>query len=246
MANFENTDSVIAIPERFKGKLGIGEDAYKSLRRKKNMGKVLTAGTGAAAGSIAASSPFVATTFFSAPGLLGLLGIGAAATPIGWIIAGGAATAVAGLGIHRFLTGGKKDRVDIIPKWINTPMDVLALRLFEFLAPLYLKVAFSDRRITDTERECICDYFIEDCGYSKKFVREGLTVVERDIESFDIENLTKNVIKFMKESPDCDYSSMAKELKNFLNIILHSDSIIDDQGSIIVKWIEEKLNEEMW
>ena len=40
MANFDDVDSVIEVPERFKIKLGIGEDAYSSLRMKKNLGQV--------------------------------------------------------------------------------------------------------------------------------------------------------------------------------------------------------------
>ena len=94
MANFDDVDSVVAIPERFKAKLGIGEDAYASLRLRKNLGTVFkgTDAAGAAATGVGvASSSVVASTFFSAPGLLGALGIGAAVTPIGRVIAAGAA-----------------------------------------------------------------------------------------------------------------------------------------------------------
>ena len=35
---------------------------------------------------------------------------------------------------------------------------------------------------------------------------------------------------------------MAEELKRFLKRVLHANEVIDDQGLIIVKWIEERLD----
>ena len=245
MVDFDDVDSVIAIEERFKIKLGIGEDAYESLRQKKNLGKVLefidTLGAGAAGAAIA-GSPMVASTFFPATGLLGFLGIGAAATPIGWVIAAGAAATFGYFGIKRYITEGKDDRVEIIPKWINTPMDVLALALFGFMAPLYLKVAFSDRVITDKERKYIRDYFIDEWGYSKKFIWNALADVEKDIESFDIIECTDSLIEFERENPDCNFDFMVKEVKRSMYRILQCSGKIDDQGEVIVDWIAKRLD----
>lgn len=245
MLDFDDVDSVIAIPERFKIKLGIGEDAYESLRQKKNLGKFFefadTMGAGVTGAAIA-GSPMVASTFFPATGLLGFLGIGAAATPIGWVIAAGAAATFGYFGIKRYITGGKEDKVEVIPKWINTPMDVLALALFGFMAPLYLKVAFSDRVITDKEREYIRDYFIDEWGYSKKFIGNTLTDVEKNIESFDIIECADSLIKYERENPDCNFDFMVEEVKRFMYRILQCNGKIDDQGLIIVKWIAERLD----
>lgn len=246
MAEFEDVDSVIGNPYAFKKKLGIGEDAYKSLRRKKNLGKVLRAAdtVGAAgAGMFIAKSSLVAGALFPATGLLGFFGLATAATPIGWVIAAGAASSLAYFGISRYFASGKDDKIDVIPKWINTPMDVLAVGLFDFLAPIGLKVAFSDRVITEAERMCIHDYFVEEWGYSEEFVRNALIDVEKNIESFSIAELTNNLIKYKKENPDCNYEIMAEELKEFLDRVLHSNGEIDDQGEIIVTWIEERLNQ---
>ena len=246
MAEFEDVDSVIGNPYAFKNKLGIGEDAFESLRMKKNLGKMLRAAdtVGAAGvGMLVAKSSLVAGAMFPATGLLGFLGLASAATPIGWVIAAGAASSLAYYGISRYFASGKDDKIDVIPKWINTPMDVLAVGLFDFLAPLGLKVAFSDRIITEAERTCIHDYFVEEWGYSEEFVRDALIDVEKNIESFSIAELTNNLIKYKKENPDCNYEIMAEELKEFLERVLHSNGEIDDQGEIIVTWIEERLNQ---
>ena len=80
-------DAPLSHPDCFKKALHIGEDAYTSLRIKRLSLKVLgplgAAGTGAAV----AKSSLVATTFFPAGGILGLIGLGTAATPVGWAIA---------------------------------------------------------------------------------------------------------------------------------------------------------------
>ena len=246
MADFDDVDSVIENTHAFKVKLGIGEDAFESLRRKKNLGKMLKAADtigAAGAGMFIAKSSLVAGALFPATGVLGFLGLGTAATPIGWVIAAGAASSLAYFGISRYFASGKDDKIDVIPKWINTPMDVLAVGLFDFLAPLGLIVAFSDRVISDAERECIHEYFVEEWGYSEKFIRNALVDVENNIESFDIVELTDNLIKFKKENPDCNYESMAEEIKKFLDRVLHSNDTIDNQGAFIVKWIEERLNQ---
>lgn len=246
MADFDDVDSVIENTHAFKVKLGIGEDAFESLRRKKNLGKMLKAADtigAAGAGMFIAKSSLVAGALFPATGVLGFLGLGTAATPIGWVIAAGAASSLAYFGISRYFASGKDDKIDVIPKWINTPMDVLAVGLFDFLAPLGLIVAFSDRVISDAERECIQEYFVEEWGYSEGFIRTALVDVENNIESFDIVELTDNLIKFKKENPDCNYESMAEEIKKFLDRVLHSNDTIDNQGAFIVKWIEERLNQ---
>lgn len=248
MGDFNNTDSVVAIPERFQTKLGIGEDAFGDLRRRKNLRKALgVAGTaGAGYGGMAVASSATVASLFPAPGLLGVLGLGAATTPIGWVIAGGIGTGLAAMGIIKYATGGKKGKVAEYPEFTNTPLDELAELIFYYWAGLNLKVAFSDRIITDAERESICSYFVEEWGYSEKYIRIELPTVEKNIGRLNIEELTVGLIEYKKENPDCNYDSMAEELKKFLNRTLRSDGAADDQGLIIVKWIEERLSEEMY
>ena len=155
-AYFDGVESVIAHPLSFKAKLSIGEDAYTSLRMKN---KVLeawdTVGVmGAAAGL--AKSTAAASIFFAPTGMLSLIGIGTAVTPIGWVVGAGVVAGGAWVGISKFLKNASTSRVTVIPDFINTPMDVLGLGLFDLIAPLALKVANVDEYIDDLERNHIC------------------------------------------------------------------------------------------
>lgn len=221
MAKINGDSLVISNPDAFKKKLGIGEDAFASLRRKKNLNKYMD---GILAGTLGTGILFFGTLI-----------------PIGWVVAGGV-----GLGYIysriRNSSAGKKKRVDIIPKYINTPMDALADGLLNFWAPLCLKVAFSDKVISNAERKLILDYFVLEWGYSDNFASRRITAIEKDLGKFDIERHTEGLIEFKRENVDCNFDFMAEELKRFLKRVLHANEIIDDQGLIIVKWIEERLD----
>ena len=221
MANFDDDSLVISNPDAFKKKLGIGEDAFASLRRKKNLDKYMD---GILAGTLGAGILFVGTL-----------------TPIGWVIAGGVGVGYIYSRI-RNRSSTKKKKVDVIPKYINTPMDALADGLLNFWAPLCLKIAFSDRMISKAERKLINDYFVIEWGYSDSFVSRKLHNIEKNLSKFDIEEHTEKLIEFKKENVDCNFDFMADELKQFLNRVLQANDIIDDQGLIIVKWIEERLD----
>lgn len=247
MVDFDDVESVIGNPYAFKQKLGIGEDAFDSLRQKKKLGKIFdfadTAGA-AATGVGVASSTAVASTFFAPSGLLSIIGLGAAVTPIGWVIAAGAASSLAYVGIKRYMTSGKDDKVDVIPKWINTPMDVLAVGLFDFLAPLGLKVAMADGTIGVEERDFIYSHFVYGWGYSPKFYHSAIKDTEENLEKYEIITLTENLIKYKKENPDCNYGFMATELKTFLNGVMIADGKIDDREAVTFKAIESILDSE--
>jgi hypothetical protein len=149
---FHNVESIIEQPLKFKAKLAIGEDAYSSLRVKNKVVEFWDAlGVATTAATIANSSA-VASAFFAPSGLLAAIGIGTAVTPIGWVIAAGVVTGGAWVGITRYVKNITPSRVTVIPDFINTPMDVLALALFDLITPLVLKVAIVDGEIHSSER----------------------------------------------------------------------------------------------
>ena len=100
---FQDIETVVSEPLIFKAKLGIGEDAYTSLRVKNTVFEAWdTLGAAGAAVSVAQSS-VIASSFFAPTGWLAVIGIGTAATPIGWVVAAGVVTGGAWLGVSRYL-----------------------------------------------------------------------------------------------------------------------------------------------
>lgn len=156
-------DLVVADTNKFKIRLGIGEDAYTSLKMKNLLQTMWDVKGAGAAGAAVAASPAVATTFFGGGGLLSALGIGAAAaTPVGWVVAAAVASGGAYYGAMRMLSGYSSSRVETIPKFINTPIDLLGATLFDMMSGLAIKVAEFSGPVDDSEREAIIGYFSEE------------------------------------------------------------------------------------
>ena len=134
-----------------------------------------------------AKSSTIASAFFAQTGFWGFFGIGTAATPIGWVLAAALVAGGGWVGITRYLKQDSCRRVTVIPEFINTPMDVLALGLFDLMVPLALKVASIDGDIDPAEKETIFSYFVKQWGYSPDFVREGMSFIESKLSDFSRE-----------------------------------------------------------
>ena len=222
-------ESPLVDERAFKVQLAIGEDAYSSsglFKALDAMGGV--AGAAAAGGSVAASSA-VAGTFFSAGGFLGLVGLGTAATPVGWVLAAAGLSGVAGFYGMKYLR--KKLRafsppVEVVPVFINSPIDLLALGLFDLMMPLALKIAKADGEISDDERSRIKEYFTKSWGYEPSLVALGIDWVEEGLPAFEIEDVTKALAVFAKDEPDCNYSAMTDKIVEFLKELIEADGRI--------------------
>ena len=243
-------ESPIAEPLLFKAKLDIGENAYKSLKLRNVAEELWDVGGVGVTGAAIASSPIVAGTFFKAGGIMGLLGLGTAVTPLGWVVAAGVLSGAGWLVVRRKLRAMSKSRVSVVPKYINTPLDVLAVALFDLLAPLALKVAASDGRICEREYSIILNYFRKSWGYEKKFLDAALQAVTRDLANFEIQRLARNMAKFTAENPDCNFASIKQGTVEFLQEIAAADGqlesreeeeiakvkkIFDSEGSLLTK-----------
>ena len=224
---FKDLESIVAEPLRFKVKLNIGEEAYATLRLKNTASSAFDAASAATTGAIVASSPVVASTFFAPTGILSLLGIGAAVTPLGWVVAASVITGGAWVGVSQYVKKSTSGKVNVIPQFINTPMDVLGLGIFDLLAPLALKVAEVDDCIVESERELINSYFVKEWGYNKDFVREGLALTESILNDYSLIGVAETLAEFKKQNPDCNYESMSAEILNFVTEIIEADGRID-------------------
>lgn len=234
-----NVQQVIQDPLRFKLKLDIGEEAYTSLRLKSYLVDTVDAASGAATGMAVAQSSLVASTFFAKTGFLGALGIGAAATPIGWAIAAGVAGAGLSVVVGKYFVRNSSSRAKTIPDFINTPLDVLATGLFDMIAMLGIKLASIDGAIHYDEREFIKAYFVKEWGYDSTFVTEGIALIESKADDYTIKEISEQLARFKKGNPDCNYKSMSNEIISFITGIAEADGIFDEREEMAIARVHQ-------
>lgn len=232
---FDKVESVVGDPLRFKIKLDIGEDAYKLLRLRNKAYEVWEVAGASATGAAVASSSAVATTFFAPTGFWAMVGLGgAAATPVGWVVAAGVVSGGAWLGVTRYLKSASSSRVKVVPDFINAPIDVLALGLFDLLAPLALKVAAIDGVIAPEERMLLQEYFVDEWGFDDTFVDAGLTFSESKLTTTTVGQLADALAEFKRSQPDCNYDSMTREIVHFLERIAEADGRVDERETMAI------------
>ncbi|MBC2834086.1 TerB family tellurite resistance protein [Paragemmobacter straminiformis] len=224
---FEGVDRVVAEPLKFKAKLGIGEDAFASLQTARMVGDLWQIGTAATAGGLAASSSAVAGTFFGG-GWLAALGIGAAVTPVGWVVGAAVASGAACYGVLRLFRSYEGTRVQKVPAFINTPIDVLGAALFDLMASLAIRVAREAEEVDDAERAAIADYFVAEWGLDPAYVAAALPVIEHSAEGRSVDEIAEALAVYKRDNPDCNFDSLKVELLSFLTEIAAADGILHD------------------
>lgn len=245
LERFADVRAVIDDPIRFKLKLGIGEDAYTSLRLKKNLQNLWDLGGAASGGATFAGSQTIAAMFFSPAGWLARLGIGATATtPVGWIIAGAVVSAGAYYGVTRLTRSFAGPRTRTIPNFINTPIDLLATSLFDLLAALAVKIAYIDGEYHDLERAAILTHFVEEWGYSPEFLEAGLTVIEENADDMALNEIALALAELKRTNPDCNYGHMTSDLMEFLREIALADHREDERESLALEKVDQVLRNE--
>jgi hypothetical protein len=235
---FDDIEKIVSEPLNFKAKLAIGEDAYAELKLKNAAIQAWDVAGVATTAAVVAKSSAVATTFFAPSGFLALLGIGAAVTPVGWVIAASVITGGTWMGITRYLKKSSDNRVTVIPKFINTPLDVLALSLFDLLATLALKVSKTEPNIDTAKKTMIHDYFVKQWGFDPEFVSEGMKYTLSTLDEFSVDELAQSLAEFASRNRDCNFKMMSQEILGFLRNINNIEGQTDGQQTIAVDKIE--------
>ena len=235
-------NAVVEDDRAFKSMLGIGEDAYASSRLLKIVDDSLVTVMAGVGGGAVASSSVVAGAFFPAGGILGLLGLGTAVTPFGWVIVGAAA---AGLGYQglRKLTRKMAGPVEVIPRFINSPIDLLAASLFDVMAPLVLKVSHVDGEFHEAERQKIRQYFAGSWGYNHEYVDLGLEYAEVNLSGFKTEEVARAFAKLCKENRDCNLPAITINIEDFLQELIAADGRISKEEKHELDRIRQAFNE---
>ena len=226
---FEALDTIVAEPLRFKIRLAIGEDAYRSLRVKNAVVQAWDVAGVATTAAVVAKSSLVASTFFAPTGWLAAIGLGTAVTPIGWVVAAGVVSGGAWYGITRHLKKATASRVSVVPHFINTPLDVLALGLFDLMMPMALKLTDAD---SASGRQRIHDYFVGEWGYDAEFVQAGMVHFESQLDRVSIAQLAKTLAEFANQNPDCNFEQMSGEILNFLRELSAVEGSATDEAAL--------------
>ncbi|WP_457445381.1 tellurite resistance TerB family protein [Roseateles sp. P5_E4] len=204
----EGVTQVVAEPLRFKARLAIGENAYKSLRMINRTREVWDVLGAAGAGAAVVKS--------------GVLGIGAATTPIGWVALAALASGGACYGLYRWLGDTKGARVIEIPKFLNTPLDTLGLALFDLIAPLALRLAAVDGHIEPAERQALVQHLVDDWGLDASFVTRAIAQIEPGVMQGSVEEVAAELSAFLHANPDCNHKAIAADLGQFLRRLLEA------------------------
>lgn len=248
LARFGEVERVVAVPERFKLRLGIGEDAYASLRIKKTLQAFWDVGGVAATGASVAASSTVASTFFASTatgGVLGWLGFGvAAATPVGWVVAAAVASGGAYWGVTRAIGSFSGSRVEVIPKFLNTPMDLLAISLCDLIGALAARVSAIDGQVVEAERTAIIDHFVADWGLDRAYVTQALVLLYETVDHGRVKELARALMSFQRDNPDCNPTAMHAELRHFLVDVAYADDSFDEREELAIDAVERILREE--
>lgn len=247
---FADSDEVVVNePLKFKAKLGIGDRAYGLLRAREKMTTFSEAiGIGATASSVAASGT-VASTFFASSGFmastLSTIGLGAAAaTPIGWVIAAGVISGGAYLGVSNVFEKSKDNGLVVVPKYINTPLDVIAVALIELMLPVSLKIAHADGGMKPSEQRAIQNFFCDDWGYNPGFVSRLISEYRHQIDGVSYSRLATSLGTYCAESKDCDKQAIMTGFIEHLREVIEADNVIHEQEKAQLDYLTGLLIDE--
>lgn len=240
LKRFEGVTEVVADSLRFKRKLAIGEDAYTSLKVGRALSTIWDVGGVAATGAGVASSSAVASTFFASSGILARIGIGAAftATPIGWVVASAVVSGGVYYGVTRAIGRYAKSRVEVIPRFINSPIDQLGAALLDMMGTLALKVANIDGMIDPAERSAMRDYFVSEWGFNPTYTDRALALLEEGALSQPLKQTTSAIGHFVKDHPDCNAQAFYADLIILLREVAESDGKLDEREELAIDAIE--------
>lgn len=237
-SDFSNVLHILANPEKFKVKLGIGGEAYTSIKAGKLIGQIWSLGTASSVGAGTAA----AVTAPSAWGSF-LISAGLASNPTGWIIGAAMASAGAVYGVSRLFNSYQKSRVDDLPKFLNTNLDKLSASLFDFLGSLSLKVAAIDGHLDQSEKNAIKSYFSEEWGYDVNYLDSALSVLEENINRARLPEMTKAFAEFAINNSDCNFEALRQEIKAILTEVAEADGLLDEREEIVIEHINKSLGE---
>jgi len=167
------------------------------------------------------------------------------ATPVGWVVAAAVASGGAYYGVMSLAGKYTSSRVEKIPKFLNTPIDLLGATLFDLIGGLALKVAILSNDIDEVERDSLVDYFVEVWGIDKEYIRQSLPILEDQVRGRNLKEMVKALVEFQLDNPDCNPEAMKKDILELLNEIVIADGEIDEREELALGTVESELNKRL-
>ena len=139
------------------------------------------------------------------------------------------------------LTKDKNDKLIITPKFINTPLDLLAISLANFFVPLGLKISLSDKSLHEMEKIQIKNFMVKEWGYSEIFISKLIESHKTEALTSTYGDLLSKFIEFIKTNPDCDIDEVKASLISCLRQVIEADGEIKESEEMEFQNIEKLL-----
>lgn len=127
--------------------------------------------------------------------------------------------------------------MEIIPRFINSPIDQLGAALLDMMGALSLKVAAIDGQVDARERKAMADYFVAEWGYDSAYVHEALGVLEDGALAQPLKQITAAMAQFVRDHPDCNAQAFKSDLLALLREIAEADGKLDEREELALESI---------
>ena len=216
----------------FKYKLNLTKDDYDYLNNINNFKEyteILIAGI-AGAGVVYAG-------FISSLGVFGQigLGLGLVSTPFGWMALAAGASMASIYGIKKIVKKAENKAYDKLPKYLKTPLDVLAESLANLFIPIFIKIAVIDGKLSNEERNFIIDYLSIQWGYNKKYIESKIEEYYKNINKIKLPNVNKYIKGVSKSVKGLDVENIKYEIENASMKLIQIDGNRNEKEKYITK-----------
>lgn len=237
----QTPDRVLASPLSFKAKLQIGENAYGSLIATKNLQSAWDLfGVGSSAAGLAKTT-WLASMIGTKIGPLAFLGLGNPVTAPLLVAAIAIGSTAVYFGATRRWKKFSDDRVVTIPKFLNTPLDLLAANMLDLMALLAFKVSSADGQITVDEIETIEDYFVSEWGFDPIYLQSALSQISDSIDHLSVEDIVMPLRAFVDDNKDCNADAICRDLLSFLDEVVCADGEVSPAEQVCISEIAQVL-----
>ncbi len=223
-ALFADTPCVIENNFNFMKKLNIGDEHLTYLNNSKNLVTVVESLLGGAG-----IGGLTAVGWYSTLGIGGklLFGLSLTAPPIGWVVGASALGAAGVFGLkkakNKYVRKAEDALITKVPKYLNTPLDLLGLSLATLMLPVSVKMAQADGEFCTIEREQISKYFIDQWGYNGEFISKLTEAQETKIDSFSYKDYAKTIKAVCSKTKEFKHNQLTEEILDFQREIILMD-----------------------